>query len=110
MENNPQQKKSFFFAYGSPQFVLGATLLNIFLNSDDNERKGLLKILGFIVMVIVMGFFTIIGIKLIKEKLDEPKRIAEQIETAKFIKNINIQNRKAEIQFKHVMDSLNKHK
>ena len=40
MDNQqPKEKKSnLFFAYGSPQFVIGATLLNMFLNSDFKEE------------------------------------------------------------------------
>ncbi len=35
MKNQQEEKKgNFFFAYGSPQFVIGATLLNMFLNLD----------------------------------------------------------------------------
>ena len=39
MDNQqPKEKKSnLFFAYGSPQFVIGATLLNMFLNSDFKD-------------------------------------------------------------------------
>jgi hypothetical protein len=35
MKNQQEEKKSdFFFAYGSPQFVIGASLVHILLNSD----------------------------------------------------------------------------
>lgn len=57
MENQEQQKKqSFFFAYGSPQFVLGATLLNLFLNSDSNTRKNVMSgiVVSFVTIVIAV--------------------------------------------------------
>jgi hypothetical protein len=61
MNNQPQQEKksSFFFAYGSPQFVIGATLVNALLNADeedgDNLFAGIIAILSMLFMIILFG-------------------------------------------------------
>ena len=43
MDNQPtkEKKNNLFFAYGSPQFVIGATLLNMFLNSENDPNAKL---------------------------------------------------------------------
>jgi hypothetical protein len=78
MNNQPQQEKksSFFFAYGSPQFVIGATLVNALLNTDSKTQKSVFQglaalVLTFIFLVlIVLGVNELMGTSNNKNNLD----------------------------------------
>jgi len=78
MENQQQEKKSsFFFAYGSPQFVIGATLVNALLNTDSKTRKSLLDgfaILGGMILIIVLLCW---GVYYSYTKIDTPSYSVE---------------------------------
>ncbi len=73
MKNQQEGKKSdFFFAYGSPQFVLGATLFNMFLNSDSKTRGSIFNLLSILGLSVIFGFIILISIFKINERVFTP--------------------------------------
>jgi hypothetical protein len=95
MDNkSPKEKKSnLFFAYGSPQFVIGATLLNMFLNSEDDpnaklsvkEEKQIKRFLK--VLFIFILFLSLCGWGLIFSRSETYKKhFQDDYETAEEMK------------------------